>query len=233
MYILSHSLISEKSKVQLELRVRPYPLAVLDEEPHHGQHGHGDEGQQAIAPADAQGGVQAPTGKRQERTAQAPQHGIGRHCAGGVRSVRVDEVRADGHEAGDHANAEERGADDGHDPVDEVVRAPAVEEEPERDYKGAGPQQGQAVLGLHLAPFGQSPQVLVGEKPKRRQPDELPRPEPQVHQPDVAEADAIAFVEDECHGRDQNVHVPVRDGDEQRETEDDRREEQHFRRPHD
>ena len=111
----------------------------------------GDEGEQGIAPAEAEAVVEAGREEGKAEACQGAHDGGGADGAGGVAGVGVDEEALDALETDDGADGEEAGADIGADPVRLVLGSPAVDEEAHRDEDGAGHHHGDTVLGAASA----------------------------------------------------------------------------------
>ena len=126
--------------------MRPDPLAILDEEPHHRQQRNRYERQQAVPPTQSEGDEHLPARQGQQATAEAAEDGVGGHRGRGVAGERVDEVGAERHEDGDHGQAHEEGSHDGHDPLHLVLCGPAVDDETYGHQDGAWQERGQSCV---------------------------------------------------------------------------------------
>lgn len=67
-------------------------LSVPHKQPRHGNQRHGDECQQAVAPAQAELLVHGPAGKRENGAEQGAHHRVGGESRGGVDGKRIDKV---------------------------------------------------------------------------------------------------------------------------------------------
>lgn len=138
--------------------------------------------------------------------------------------------------AGEQAEADQHGAEQGDGPVLVVLGGPAVDEEAGGDAGGgrAGQEEGQAVLGLHGAARRRDlAQRGVRQLADQGEPEDHADADADVGQPDGARAEAVPALEDEGEGGEEQVQDAVRHGDVQRHQPHDGAEEEHLGRPDD
>lgn len=112
---------------------------------------HTQEAQQATRPPHPELMVHRIREQRKRRPERTPHQIIPRKHAGDILRIRIPQVRQHGHEEQKRAHAEERTADDGHDPMHARPRRPAEPEEADGDEEGADEGRLQADLGPQLA----------------------------------------------------------------------------------
>lgn len=214
-------------QVQLEPGVRPQPLAIFQRHPDHAHRQQGNARKECIAPALVQGLIHPGPGKRQQSTAYTPEHRVRRGSTGCICRERINKICTNGREDGDHAEADEESADDGHEPEDAVLSRPPVQEQTKRDHGTAGDHGRQPVLGLHLAAACHFLDDSVRNCAKKEEPGELAAAEAEVDEADVGD-DAVSVAEDLGHRSEEQVQDAVGDCSEEGEAEDDGRKKEHL-----
>lgn len=107
--------------------------------------------QQAISPTHPQFRIQRMRKKWTRRPERAPNQIIAGVHARHIFRVCIAEICQDAHEEQKGANAEERGPDDGHDPVDIWTCRPTEPEEADGDEEGANESGDKAFFRANLA----------------------------------------------------------------------------------
>ena len=107
--------------------------------------------QQATRPPNTQLMIHRIREQRKRRPERTPHQIIARKHAGDIFRIRIPKVRQHGHKEQESAHAEERTANDGHDPMHTRTRRPAEPEEADGDEEGAHEGRLQADLRAQLA----------------------------------------------------------------------------------
>ena len=126
-----HSIRNQKS------RLHPCPLPKPHQQKRHGQEHQGNKRQHRRAPPHAQLIIQPRRHQRKGRAGHTPQ-ADGRSDGGrGVDPKGIDEIAEGWEDGGGYTEAENRGRDDGSDPLDVGLHRPAVPEEGDGDDEAA------------------------------------------------------------------------------------------------
>ncbi|KAJ6438728.1 LOW QUALITY PROTEIN: pyruvate kinase [Purpureocillium lavendulum] len=123
-------------------------LSVANEQPRSREHEHGDETEQGVAPAETKPVVHGDARKGQHGTSYGANDSVSRQGGGGIYGEGVDQVHLKAHEDDEVANANDRSAYDGGDPVNVVLGSPAVDEQAGGKEEGANLERRESIFGL-------------------------------------------------------------------------------------
>lgn len=148
----SSSFLLRQKKEELILHRRkptllPQRQPILHEQEGNRQHQDSDSPEDTHRRPDTKVVEHRPRHKRKPTTQQTPQEGVRGRRAGGVELVRVDEEIDALLEDHVEAHADERGGDDGTDPVDGRISRPAEEEQSDGEGEGADNHGRESRLG--------------------------------------------------------------------------------------
>lgn len=126
------------------------------------------------------------------------------------------------HEGNQHANTQERGANNRDDPVDLIISRPPIHEQRDRHKKRAWDHSRQSILRL-LNPIllRKILQQFIRCGAQDRKPNQRTNSNTQVRQSHRALRETVLALEDLADGREEEVEVAVDDTDVEREEEDD------------
>lgn len=210
----------------------PDPLPKLHEQQRHGHKRQRNEPQHGVPPAIPQGAEQRRPGQRQKRRRRVAGDEHRAHGADGVDAERVDDVALQRDGGGGEGEADDGGAEDGHDELHAVRRRPA-EEEQAAGHEQAGDEDGrETLLGRDGARSLLRPlDVVVEEEAAQDAPGHEAQAQPQEGQARRALRKAVDVLEDRGDGGHDQVGVPVHDADVQRDQHQRRGPDQEMQRP--
>ena len=191
--------------------------AVAVEQEGEGHAGEGEEGRHAGGPVHAEVVEHLGGEEREGGAEEAAQDRVGREHRGRVHGVAVDEVVKAAEEDEDHAGAEGRAGDDGHDPVDLGPVGPREPEQAHRQQHRADQRGRQARLGRRVVQAlglggGVGARVAPVVRDDVREREHEADGDADEGQAADALAPAAPALEDDGEGREAQVQRPVHDG---------------------
>lgn len=184
----------------------PQPLAVLIEQVRKGCERKSNKCQRRVSPAISQIGVQLVRTQGQQSSCQTPQHRRRSDRTSGPGVERIDQVRRDGHHESHHALAKDDASDNGQEPVQLLLKGPAIDDQADRCEGRAQGDGRQSHLGRWRHGPGESPVDSVRCDGVDPQTEEEADPQAEVGQAGCARGPSVHLLVHRRHGAQHQKH---------------------------